>query len=155
MRSIYSSAFNGVESVIVPATGSSVDSARQQIVDAIKAARDHRDLLVNMGCIHAHIHFKADGKTMFMNRPSDETGKRGYIHVGVNPEKQKEARDKVHREDKRRKLTCAVDSISSRAAELDRKLDNLLWEYGRLIKDAQEFKEVIKQPNEYLEEEED
>lgn len=148
MRDIYMQAKNIVSEVAIPATGSEIDNARKSIVGHIQVAYIHCDQLMELGCINAHIHFKSDRKTMFMNKPSDESGNRAYIHVGVDPEKQKEAYAKVAREAKRKRISEAAERIADDARELDRQLDNLLWRYQRLIQDAEKLHQVINEPSE-------
>lgn len=138
-----------ISSVVVPSTGESIDSHRQQYVGVLVHIKSHIVELEKMGCVRAHIHFKKDGKTMFMNTPSSETGERKYIHVGVNPEKQKEARDKVYREGKRARITDSMDKLNYKINDLDRQLDRLLWEYGRALSDIKKLHAECDEPNEY------
>lgn len=148
MHDIYSQVESSSRNpIVVPSTGASIDSNRQQYMDSLVLIQTHLSELISMGCVDAHIHFKSDGKTMFMNRPADETGQRKYIHVGVNPEKQKTARDQVYRERKRKGIQSEVDSLNYKARQLDRQLGSLLWEYGRLLSDAAKVQELCNQPN--------
>lgn len=138
-----------IDSVVVPSTGESIDSHRRQYVGVLSRINSHISELERMGCVRAHIHFKKDGKTMFMNTPSSETGARKYIHVGVNPEKQKEARDKVYREGKRARITESMSKLNCKIGELDRQLDRLLWEYGRALSEIEKLHAVCDEPNEH------
>lgn len=148
MRDIYTQAKNIVSEVAIPATGADIDKVRKSIVENIQVAHIHCDQLMELGCINAHIHFKSDKKTMFMNKPADANGNRAYIHVGVDPVKHKEAYAKVGREAKRQRISEAAERIAEDARELDRQLENLLWRYQRLVQDAEKLKQVINEPNE-------
>jgi hypothetical protein len=136
------------DSVVVPSIGEVIDSRRQQYVESLVLIKSHLNELVEMGCVRAHIHFKNDKKTMFMNLPADGFGQRKYIHVGVNPIKQKEARDKVYREDKRNRISERLNNLNCKIRNLDRQLDQLLWEYGRVVSDIEKLHRVCGEPNE-------
>ena len=128
--------------------GHAIDIERCNIRDCVSEISEHLNELINMGCIRAHIHFKVDGKTMFMNQPSNEMGLRKYIHVGVNPEKQKAARDKVFRESKRSDIQRRLDSLTSTVRDLDRQLANISRSYSRALNDIKELLAACEGPNE-------
>ncbi len=136
-------------SMVVPSTGESIDSYRQQYVGVLIHIKSHLSYLEKMGCVRAHIHLKKDGKTMFMNTPASETGERKYIHVGVNPEKQKDARDKVYREGKRARISESMDKLNYKVRDLDSQLDRLLWEYGRALSEIKKLHAECEGPNEF------
>lgn len=148
MRDIYMQAKNIVSAVSIPGTGSDIDNVRKDLVSCIQNAHIYCDRLMALGCIKAHIHFKSDGKTMFMNKPTDESGNRAYIHVGVDPIKQSEAYAKVAREAERKRISDDAERIADDARELDRQLENLLWKYQRLIQDAEKLQQVLNEPGE-------
>ncbi len=154
MRDLYEKVnSSNLTSVVVPATGESIDSHRQQYVGVLVHIKSHLSKLEKMGCVRAHIHFKKDGKTMFMNTPAGETGDRKYIHVGVNLEKQKEARDKVYREGKRARISESMDKLNYKIRDLDSQLDRLLWEYGKALSDIKKLQAECEGPNEFQGEE--
>lgn len=150
MRDLYGKVIStNLGSVVVPSTGESIDSHRQQYIGILLHIKSHLSELEKMGCVRAHIHFKKDGKTMFMNTPANDAGERKYIHVGVKPAKQKEARDKVYREGKRARITESMNVLNSKMRDLDNQLDRLLWEYGKALSDIKKLHAECEGPNEF------
>jgi hypothetical protein len=142
----------GIESKAVPTGGAAIDSLRLSYSDLVSNINKHIQVLRAAGCIHAHIHFKADGKTMFMNAPSDSTGQRKYIHVGVNPIKQHEARNCVYREGLRNRLSVGLHEAAQKMHDLEYKLKMLEIEYNRSIVELKVLQQICSEPIELTQE---
>lgn len=127
--------------------GDLLDSKRQVVVDTLHQATTKQSQLEKDGCLKGHIHFKADGKTMFMYLPVNEAGHRKYVHIGVRAEKQLEARQQVAREDKRSRLAMRAGELAVAADELEGKLCFLLNDYDRLQRLQKDIQELIATPD--------
>jgi hypothetical protein len=124
-------------------------SPRKRSRHAIEESKDRIQLLLSglriaakeleeQGIRMAYPHFKADRpNVMFLLEPTDGTGKRRYIHVGTDPEKQEEARAAIARHAKR-------EAILRACARIDRERTDLLDELRRLELKFIDLEHVVK-----------
>ncbi len=82
--------------------GCAIDKELVKLNEIIVKLRKKDKSLTDQGCLLARIHYKTDRPNiMYMLLPTDEAGKRKYIHVGVDSEKQQQAIAKVSRYEER------------------------------------------------------
>ena len=90
------------DSVSIMSHGETIDKELVKLHEAILKLKKKEEKLTDAGCLLARIHFKTDRPNiMYMLLPTDSTGKRKYVHVGVDSEKQNEAIAKVSRYEQR------------------------------------------------------
>lgn len=129
--------------------GADIDNLRQTIRAAIQACERREQALQKLGCLKAHIHFKTGTNVMFMNKPVDPvTGKRPYVHVGVDPRKQAEARALVYREQVRERLAALREALAQSLQGMDEELQWLANRYRRLADEIPNLENVINAPDE-------
>ncbi len=109
--------------------GKRFDKVFERLQETIRQMEAEEKELEAQGCVRAYIHFKPDGRTMFLLSPVDATGRRKYTHVGVSPEKQETARAAVAREHRRAEL-------AAQRRDLAQALDGLQWEATTLLDKA-------------------
>ncbi|AUZ86176.1 hypothetical protein [Methylophaga nitratireducenticrescens] len=106
--------------------GEQIDQQRQKIQLAIESCRKKIDDLTREGVQVGTIHFKTDRpNTMYILEPSVD-GRRKYVHVGTDPEKQKIKREEVERWIHRDELQKAVESLEADLRDIDRLAEMLL-----------------------------
>lgn len=121
--------------------GLAIDKELIRLDNAIIELKKKDAVLTNAGCLLARIHYKSDRPNiMYMLLPSDETGKRKYVHVGVDSIKQNEAIEKVSRYEQRetlRKKTHTIQELYDQCNfRLSSMLNSLQYEIEKKISDA-------------------
>ena len=129
--------------------GAFIDNMRSEVERLISQAKEEENTLLEKGCIKAYVHYKSknkgdEKKVMFLLTPTDpKTGKRTYLHVGVDPERQQEALAKVKREEKRERIEQARSFLERHLIELDRDIRSVCGRFSDVLKDSVELKELV------------
>ncbi len=121
------------------AQGAQLDKLRANIAEIIEACKKHERKLSRQGCQSGAAHFKTSKPNcMFIYEPQVD-GHRKYVHVGVDPDKQKEALERIDRFKKRDELNKAREDLERQLSDIDWQLRSLsgvfehVDEYARLI----------------------
>jgi hypothetical protein len=102
--------------------GQRIDNLHSLILTALEDCKKEEARLTKAGVQIGSIHFKTDRpNSMYILEPTNEAGRRPYIHVGVDPRKQDDARIKVERWKKR-------DELRRSMADLETELKHLMYE---------------------------
>jgi len=103
----------------------------ENIDKSIAVLQKKEKLLTKMGCVKAYIAFKTGTNKMYLRSPVDASGKRPSEYIGVDPVKQKEAKERIARYDERELVREAINTLNNEKNWLI----NQLKEASNLIKD--------------------
>ena len=99
--------------------GEKLDKLRTEIDTLLASCRQREVTLTAAGVQAGSINFKSDRpNTMFIYEPTHE-GQRRYVHVGVDPAKQAEARVLVSRWHQRDRLRRAIAALEADIHDMD------------------------------------
>ena len=115
------------DSVSIMSHGETIDKELVKLHEAILKLKKKEEKLTDAGCLLARIHFKTDRPNiMYMLLPTDSTGKRKYVHVGVDSEKQNEAIAKVSRYEQREIVRKRIGSLQKLIDHCQFRLSSML-----------------------------
>jgi hypothetical protein len=125
--------------------GEKIDNLRVETVAALNLCKKHENSLTEAGCQAGVIHFKSGRpNAMFINEPISGGGRK-HVYIGVDPDKQEEARARVARWNARDLLRRSMSSL-----EVD--LDDLNHLVGSALADAKAVNDMaVKIFREHLE----
>lgn len=108
------------------AQGREIDKLRSEIGRALARCKRQEARLTKAGVQNGHVHFKTDRpNTMFVLEPSVD-GRRRYIHVGTNPERQTVMAAAVARWGDRTRLQADMAALHDALDEFDRAVEYAL-----------------------------
>lgn len=133
--------------------GKTIDDRAVAIRATAKRIKATIARLERQGTIHAYAHFKPGGRKMFLKEPADSTGKRRFHYVGVDPQAQQDALDKIERYHRATAARRDLHEVQRKVEDLGRELVYLEGRYRHLEEWAAGSAKVAETPKKQTPEE--